>query len=248
MTTYHHFDPRQYLNDYYADLPPENRAMLTFLVESFDDVPDDALALDFGAGPMLYTAIAGAAAVGEMHLAEYLPANRAELKRWLDGHPDAFDWSPAIRTVLSLQDIAPLPAAIRDHEALIRQRVTRVMPCDLSQPDPLNDSSLSGCYDVLVSNLCAEAVAPDLATWNAYLGKFAALLKPGGRLILTAVKQSRSYSVGSYVFPVLPLSEEDVAYGLNLAGFAQMTPMNHAPADDPNHPYEGLIFAVARKL
>lgn len=253
MTTFHqpmyeHFNPRQYLETYYANLPPENMAMLEFLVAAFANVPNDALALDFGTGPMLYTAIAGARRVREMHLAEYLPANRAELKRWLSGKPDAFDWSNAIRAVLELSGQDSHDAAIHAHANLMRARVSDVMACDLMADIPLENPTLAGTYDVLVSSLCAEAVAQDIPTWNTYLSKFAALLKPGGRIILIAVKQSHAYSVGKHHFPVLPLTEEDVSNGLKNAGFVQEFPLGHAEANDPIHPYEGLIFATARKL
>ncbi len=252
MTTpppsYDQFDPCQYLNEYYAELPPENLAMLGFLTRAFADVPSTAHVLDFGAGPMLYTAITGAHRVREMHLCEYLPANRDELTRWLSDQSDAFDWRKTIREVLRSEGFSTSDEAVSAHESLIRERVTRVMACDLLREYPLEDESLRGTYDVLVSNMCAEAVSPDLVTWNAHIAKFAGLLKPSGQIILTVAKQSSAYSVGKHSFTVLPLNEDAVIAGLHAAGFApDSINIDHAAATHSIHPYEGLIFATARK-
>jgi len=245
---YSDFDPRQYLNEYYADFPPENLALLQFLIRAFADVPSDALALDFGSGPTLFSPIAGAHRVREMHVCEYLPANRSEVSAWLSGQHDAFDWTPTLRTALSMEGLKDSPDVLRARETLIRERVTQVIHCDLMQDYPLEDVGLRGAYDVLVSNLCAEAVATDVEAWAHHITKFADLLKPGGRLILSAVKQSRAYSVGAHTFRVLPLTEADVVSGLHTAGFVPSTiQIDHAAATHPVHPYDGLIFATARK-
>lgn len=248
MTPYIHFNPRQYLDTYYATIQPENRAMLDFLVNAFKMVSPDALSLDFGCGPMLYSAIAGAHRVREMHLAEYLPLNRVELSHWLSAKPNAFDWREAIRTVLELEGRPSDDLTMKSHEAVIRANVSRVMPCDLTAAYPLEDTTLSGAYDVLVTSLCVEAVAPDLPTWIMYMGKLGSLLRPGGKLFLISVKKSHAYNVGKHTYPVLSLDEDNIAHGLRAAGFAQDAALRHAHANDPFHPYEGLIFATARKL
>jgi hypothetical protein len=248
MNDYHAFDPRTYLDEYYAQLPPENLALLGFLVEAFAHVPAGGLALDFGAGPSLYSAIAAAPHVRELHLCEYAPANRAELTRWLNAEPDAFDWSDTIRAALRAAGQPDDLSAVQTREALIRQRVTSVMPCDLLQPFPLDDPTACGRYDVLVSNLCAEAAAPNHAVWRACIARMAELLKPNGHIILSAVKRSSAYSVGRQVFRVLPIDESDVLVGLRGAGFEPATiTLSSTPADHPVYPYEGLIFATARK-
>jgi len=246
--SYDQFNPRQYLDEYYANFPPENLALLQFLIDSFAAVPPDALALDFGSGPTLFSPIAGAHRVREMHLCEYLPANRAELERWLCAEPDAFDWQPTIRTALAMGGFDDTLTTLELHGKTVRERVKQVMPCNLLHDFPLENTDLRGTYDVLVSNLCAEAVAPDIQTWNRHIAKFADLLKPGGLLIMTTVKQSRAYSVGEHNFSVLPLTERDVIAGLRAAGFRpDSIVIDQTSATHSIHPYDGLIFATARK-
>ena len=41
----------------------------------------------------------------EIHLAEYLPANRAEAERWLRGDADAHDWRAFTRETLRLEGL-----------------------------------------------------------------------------------------------------------------------------------------------
>lgn len=243
---YDHFNPRAYLEEYYATVPPENLELLRFLTGAFADLPSGALALDFGAGPTVFSAIAGAHRVREMHLCEFLPANRHEVSRWLAADPDAFDWGETVRAALRLDGLPDTPDLVREREAIIRQRVTAVMPCDLLRDFPLDDPAARERYDVVVSNLCAEAAAPNHEVWRACVARIASLVRPGGRLVMSAVRQSKAYSVGDSVFHVLPIDTDDLRGALAAAGLTDIT-LSVTDADHPVHSYDGLMFATAQK-
>src|SRR5215831_9516556 len=91
------FNPRAYLNEYYADLGEENLAILRFYVDVFRTLPQKSVMLDFGSGPTIYSLITAVTKVEEVHIVEYLEANRVELRNWFQGDNTAFNWQPFIR-------------------------------------------------------------------------------------------------------------------------------------------------------
>src|SRR5262245_17505565 len=122
------FDPTAYLKEYYADLGAENRALLHFFVEAYQDIPPDSVLLDFGGGPTIYPLIAAATKVKEVHFSDYLEANLHEVRKWLRGDASAFDWHAFIRATLELEKGSVCSASeIAQREAEIRKRVTRIM-------------------------------------------------------------------------------------------------------------------------
>ncbi len=243
---YSNFNPTTYLQEYYASLPAENLALLRFLVQTFQALPPHSLTLEFGSGPTLYSAIVAAGRVHEIHLSDYLAANRSEVQKWLQQHPRAFDWDNTIRTVLALEGQDASPPRVQARAAEIRRRVKHVLPCDATHQAPLGDRPHA--YNVLVTNLCLEAVAADKAHWRQCFHNVASLLKPGGQLILTAVKGGHAYPVGQNVFAVVHLSEEDMIEALLAAGFAaDSISLEGVAANHPVYPYEGLMFVRATK-
>ncbi|MFN8459764.1 MAG: guanitoxin biosynthesis pre-guanitoxin forming N-methyltransferase GntF [Anaerolineae bacterium] len=240
------FNPTAYLQEYYTSFPSENLAVLRFLIQAFRTLPAHSLTLEFGSGPTLYSAIVAAGQVEEIHLSDYLAANRTEVQKWLHQHPEAFNWDETIRTVLALEGKEAAHAQVRTRAAEIRRRVKQVLPCDATCPAPLEGASQY--YDVLVTNLCLEAVATDKKHWRQCFRNVTSVLKPGGQLILTAVKGGNAYSVGQSVFAVVHLLEDDVTEALLEAGFApESISIKGIEANHPVYPYKGLMFVLAAK-
>jgi hypothetical protein len=240
------FNPKTYLEEYYSTVPPENVAHLRFMVKAFASVLPSSLTLDFGGGPTLYTLLVAAGKVHNIHYSDYLQANRDEMQKWLRGDADAFNWQESVREVLEMEGKQPSPHNIAARERLIRRHVKRVLACDVTQCSPIE--GVGQAYDVLVSNLCIEAVAKDKGQWKRYLRHVTSLLKPGGKLIMTAVRGGNAYSVGQNVFHVLPIFEPDFEEALPEIGFIKESiQIEWSPADHPVYPYEGLLFVTATK-
>lgn len=238
------FNPGVYLQEYYASIPAENLELLRFLVHAFKDVKSGSLVLDFGGGPTLYTVIPAAAQVERIHFSDYLKANRDEVKKWLHQEVDAFDWDKTIQAVLELEGKDSSLPAVAHREAEIRKRVERVLACDATSLHPLG--RIKEKYDVIVSNLCLEAAAQDYPQWRQCIRNVTSLLKPQGRLIMTTVKAGYAYPVGSTLFPVVNLREEDVMDALVEVGFKpQNIHITWTPADHPVYRYDGLMFITA---
>lgn len=246
ISDYDLFEPLVYLQEYYADIGAENRALFRFLTGALRDVPAGATMLDFGGGPTLYAAIAAAPHVSAMHLTDYSEANLSEVRRWLAADPHAFDWRDITRAILRLEGLPAGPADVAAREALTRQRVTRVSRCDAKALCPLEEAAAA--YDLLVTNFCLEAAAGDLDEWRRCMCAVLAYLRPGGRLVLSAVRGAASYPVGHRSFLAVRLFDRDLAALLGDLGFLRDTmAISSEPADRPGRPYEGIMLATAVK-
>ncbi|MBC7947884.1 MAG: hypothetical protein H7Y42_08400 [Chitinophagaceae bacterium] len=240
------FDPATYLKEYYGDVGGENLALMRFLVKAFKDVSMSSIALDFGGGPTIYSLITASARVKEIHFSDYLEPNLQEVQKWLDCAPDAFDWSAFTRAALVLEDQDYSQNGILLREEEIRRRLTRVMKCDANNPLPLGKTDIQ--YDVLITNFCAESSTEDRSQWRLFIENITSLLKPGGKLILCALKGAVSYSVGKEVFPAVYILENDLRQALFEVGFLKDSiQIESVPADRPSRHYQGLMLAMAMK-
>jgi hypothetical protein len=240
------FDVCAYLSEYYANVGPENRALLRFLVSAFRDVPPESLMLDFGGGPTVYCAIAAGDKVREIHFADYAEANLEQVQSWLAQDPMAFDWHAFTREILALEGSDVSFASVVAREELVRRRVTRLMRCDALAPCPIGQ--IDRQYDVLTTNFCAEAAANDRVQWRQCMHNVASLLRPGGKLMLSAVKGANSYAVGNTTFFAVNIWEDDLVRMLAETGFVQEgIVMESVPADRPDRHYQGLMFVSAVK-
>jgi hypothetical protein len=240
------FNPRDYLREYYADVGPENFALLQFAVKAFRRIPPDGLLLDFGGGPTIYPLIAAAKRVREIHFCDYLDANLNEVKKWLNNEPSAFDWREFVRVTLGLESQRHCTAqAVLQRETSVRQRVTRIFKCDANNSRPIDEPRT---YDVLVSSFCAESATDDWAEWRRFFSNIVSLLKPNGFLLLSALKGATCYTVGEKLFPAVSIRENDLTRTLIEEGFdPQSIILESIPADRPWRQYEGLMVAIAKR-
>jgi hypothetical protein len=241
------FDPVAYLDEYYGDIGSENLALLSFLAETYRQLPKGGVLLDFGGGPTIYPLISAVTRVDEIHFCDYLEANLDEVRRWLAADPAAFDWDEFIAKALELET----GAACTDADVLrrateIRERVTRLLPCDAARSPAV--AGLRTPYDVVLTNFCAESATSDLGTWRRYMANIVSLLKPGGWLVMSALEGATRYSVGPRSFPAVDISERDLVDLLVENGFPrQGIQLRSVPADRVTRDYKGLVLAAAQK-
>jgi hypothetical protein len=241
------FDPAAYLNEYYGDLGPENLALLRFLVEVCQDLPRGGILLDFGGGPTIYPLISAVRRASEIHFCDYLEANLHEVRRWISADPASFDWSPFIRKTLELETGASCTDEdVERRTQEIRRRITRLTRCDASKTPPIECPFEP--YDIVMTNFCAESATSDRTQWQVYMANIGSLLKPGGWLVMSALKGATHYSVGARLFPAVDISEDDLLELLEDTGFPRKgIEIRSVAADRSTRDYAGLILAVAKK-
>uniref|UniRef100_W5N4V0 Phenylethanolamine N-methyltransferase n=2 Tax=Lepisosteus oculatus TaxID=7918 RepID=W5N4V0_LEPOC len=205
--------------------------------------------VDVGSGPTLYQVLSGCEVFEKLVLTDFLPQNRAALRRWLGDDPGSFDWSPYLRHVCQLEGRSP--EAWREKAARLRSVVTDVLPIDVHRPAPLLPGALPGPADCLVSSFCLEAVSPDRPAFTQALRHVSTLLRPGGHLVMIGALEESYYLGGPGVrIPVVPVDQAFVTASLEECGYTVLEFCTYVlPADMcvGVDDVVGIFFLKARK-
>lgn len=245
--------PREYLADYYTRVDEDEAHTLAFLAKELRRRRRVApRALAFGVGPTVHHLLALAPWAGSIDVADYLDGNLREVRRWLRDEPGAHDWSPFAARVLACEGAPRVDAeAVRAREALVRRRVARLLWCDASRHPAVAGArpGVAG-YDLVMSCYCAESATADRTTWRHYMRHILALLRPGGLLLVAALRRCRGYTVRGQVFPAAGIDEGDIAGLLDDLAFddprRRVLHARHLAAG-PLHGYEGIVLLACER-
>ena len=203
------WEPEAYLEEYYSDVEPDERATIAFFVEAMKQAEPGEPVLIFGVGPTLHHVFLAAETASEIHLGEYLPDNLRAIERWLRRDPQAHDWRPFIRHTLECEGLEnPAPEEITFREELTRLRITKLLNVDLRLEDPLGDATCQ--YGTVISAYCADSATGDKQEWANYMRRIAGLVRPGGTLLVAALRHTEGYVVGGKTFPSANVDEADL--------------------------------------
>jgi hypothetical protein len=204
------WEPGAYLKEYYSEIEAEERETIAFFVDAMKDADGTQPALVFGVGPTLHHVFLAAEKVSEIHLGEYLPANLQEIERWLGRDPEAHDWRRFVEYTLECEGLdRPAPEEITFREEMTRARITNLLHVDLRLENPLGGESPRQ-YATVISAYCADSATGDKAEWATYMQRIAGLVRPGGMLLVAALRRSRGYVVGGKTFPSADVDEADL--------------------------------------
>ncbi|HKZ69059.1 MAG TPA: guanitoxin biosynthesis pre-guanitoxin forming N-methyltransferase GntF [Anaerolineales bacterium] len=203
------WDPAHYLADYYACVEEDEQYTLQFLLREFKKLKNRPVALEFGIGPTVHHILPLSPYVSEIHVADYLPANLAEVRKWQTGQADAHNWQAFTEYILAHSGTStPHQPDIANREALTRSRITRYLIGDASHDQPLGRDSRRR-YECLLSCYCADSATSDKTIWYQYMANILSLLKPGGLFVTAALRNSQWYRVGQNYFPSADVNEHD---------------------------------------
>ncbi|MEL6334433.1 MAG: guanitoxin biosynthesis pre-guanitoxin forming N-methyltransferase GntF [Cyanobacteria bacterium J06626_26] len=251
-TQYQDFDSRAYLKEYYSGIIVDEQWLLEFLVEHLGKSSGVSTALDCGSGPVVSHLTPLAAKAQEIHVAEYLHVNRAEISMWLDQHPDAYEWQTFTKEILRLEGQASDSSAIDQREQLTRDRVTQVLPFDVRDKQPLGGKN-SRQYPLVTAHYCADCVSPAPSKWHEYASHIMSLVESGGKLIMstsgsnTSSKTGTFYRVVDQYFPQTQVTPQDVLSCLRDNGFENLDMRVRQLPDSEEQGYDCLIFTCATK-
>jgi len=235
--------PARYLGDYYRTVGPDERHTIAFLVETARAVPAGRSVLVFGAGPTLHHAFPFASCARSIDLSDVLPRNLREIERWLAAEAGAHDWRPFARHALACAGEAADEAGVARLEARTRARIGRLLHSDLRRRQPL--AAAQQAYDVVVSTYCADSATDDIDTWALYMQRIATLVRPGGLLVVAALRRCRGYHVGGHVFPSANVDEADLRRVLAPLAAELHIEARHLP-EQARHGYGGILLARGR--
>ena len=228
------FKPSVFLNYYKAscssDISPFVKHRLQCLHESFQTIPNDVKVLDYGAGPIILSAISAATKASEIVLADYTNNNLKYVRQWLNSEPGAFDWSTHFNYIVQeLEGEGEREA--RERQDHVRRLVKAVVHCDITQNPPI-ERGFDHPYDVVICCLVLEGTARTQEEYFLGMSRLATLIKPGGSLFYYGAEDNKGYyTVGDRNFPTLQVSEELALKAFAAAGFGNVV-VSHPPQVD----------------
>ena len=236
-----------YLREYYARVEATERHTLRFLHETVAALPRTTRALDFGAGPTLHHAITLAAHACEVHVADLLPQNLREIRRWHMGASDAHDWSPFTREALRLEGAGSTDTDVSQREALVRRRLTRILAGDARRRHPLGEHAAKS-YDCVTSFFCADSATSSLGEWIRFVRNIAGLVCPGGLLIMGALRRCQAWRIDGARLPSPCIDERHVQFVLDTAGFDRAGEDMRVCSvpDQAPHGFDSILLVAAR--
>jgi hypothetical protein len=220
------WNARTYLDYYYGhrSVPDDEAAMFRFVARGLRDIGRHfETGLDLGCGPVLHHAAQVVPWVDRLDMADVQDSNLDEIRRWVRGDPDAFDWSIFIgaeRGVLDAEGGAGgAGGSVAEREALLRARI-HLMPCDLLESLPLGKPAQ---YPLVASYYCAEWVIPSITGWEATMRKVSSLVARDGWLFLAGVHATDYCVIGGRRVPCARVTGDDVHRVLGELGFDAST-------------------------
>ncbi len=235
-----------YLTEYYGSVMEDERHTLEFLIESLELIPDVSRAIDVGCGPCVHHAFPLVRRAREIHLADFVPNNRAEIERWLKREPRAHDWRTFAVEILRLEGRDASDASAAQLQAETRRRVTAVMPADVRRADPVG-AAHRGSYPLVTSHYCVEAISTDKDVFRANLANVASLVAPGGTLVISVCGAANFYKVAERTFPCSGIRGDDLAEALESAGFHDLDLRVRSTPSHASQGYSSVAFARARR-
>ena len=174
---------------------------------------------EFGGGAVLINLISAAPKCKEIVFSDFREDNREWVKCWLRNDPSAFNWQPFFSYIVGTLE-GGMEKNIEKRKELLRNKVKAVVPCDIFQPEPVEDK---GPYDIVSSFLCLEYVCPTTEEYREAIAKLAHLVKPGGALLMLTDEDVQSWDVAGKKLKTAPISREFLRESLEFAGFSNIT-------------------------
>ena len=205
------WDPKAYLAQYYqtSSLPEDEKAVCEFirsrLICRIEPFPK---ALDIGVGPTIHHDVALAPYVTRLDVADFLPRNLAEIRKWRADDSDAHNWDIYIKGILEIEGLTnPNRLAVEARRRLVKQRIDKLLACDIRKSFPLG---YEDNYPLVTAFYVADSVASSKSDWYCYMTNIASLVEPGGTLMISALRNAEYYRVGNTFFPSPMIDEDDV--------------------------------------
>jgi hypothetical protein len=235
-----------YLAEYYSTVMEDERHTIEFLVDALRRLPEVPLAIDVGAGPCVHHAFPLAIRAKEIHCADFVAGNRAEIERWIQNRDEAHDWRAFAAVTLELEGIAPTDEAVRMREMETRRRLAPALFADVRSADPLGPA-YRGSYPLVTSHYCVEAISTDKDVFRSNMKNVASLVAPGGTLIVSACGAADFYRVGERNFPCSGVTGEDVLRSMLAIGFRDVDLRVRTTPSHTSQGYSSVIFARGRR-
>jgi hypothetical protein len=237
------FDTLAYLKDFYAKVDdPAMQMVVKFLPGIAARLPAAETLLDFGAGPTIHVSICFRKKVEKIYMADYLPQNRAELQRWLEGRNN-FDWTKTLQMVATSEGTDWMK--IKEMEPETRSRIAGIFHCDcLSDEVVQAQDKIYGTIGIVVTIFTLEYCCLTPEEYKAAIRRVASLVKEGGYFIMGGILEETWCSFGGRKFSCLYITKDFMLECLKDAGLI----INFGSSKDTlMYEINGMFLIAAKK-
>jgi hypothetical protein len=241
------FGPRAYLEEYYSKIDHENEELLKFFAKGYSDIQPVKSVLEFSGGPTIYSLISAVPKAQEIHFSDFLKHNRHEVRRWKKGHRKAFDWKHFVKRALELEGMDEVSDNHVDlRHAELKTKITKIVKANAFRKFSLKHNNFEH-YDVVSVNFVPESITAKRHEWEKAIKNICSLVKPGGYLFITSLKNSKYYILDGKKFPAVHIDEHDLLDVLHVNGFDISSVLLNSIKAKPYRGYEGMVFIRAQK-
>lgn len=246
---YEKWHPKAYLEQYYSTdvIAEDEQRIFEFVANFFKTEKDVPEMLDFGSGPTIHHILPFVSHVGEIYVADYLPANLHEVQKWLRAGDDAHDWRPYISASIKLEGKNPTAENTSVKIEEVRRKVTHLLHADIFKNYPLE---ISRTFPLVTSFYCAECATTSKVQWRKGIRNLSHTIAPGGWLIMSALRKATSYKAGEHHFPSANITESELFDALRETGFDKHSIVTevHPIKQWAKEGFRGIILCKAKKL
>ncbi|XP_053310822.1 nicotinamide N-methyltransferase-like [Spea bombifrons] len=173
------------------------------------------LLIDISISPAVFHLVAICECFKEITILEFNDFCISELKKWVNSHEEAYDWS---HVSMFLTDLEGKSGWWQEKENVLKRKINHIAKCDLSKDNPTDPLVLPKA-DCITSGYLLDVVSKDKNEYMSNLRKISSLLKPGGRLILLAAINMSYYKIGEHKYASLSYDEEFLRTALKREDF-----------------------------
>ena len=225
------FDARRYLNARYKS--PETRSStLKFFYRFFNKYhmswdPSKAFLLELGAGPSLQLVLASTAFFSNVVVSDFEDSCVQEVKLWVNKSPNAFNWKPIVKYVLTncegKTESEADSFAVMQREEEARRNVSAVVHCDVTQENLGLDRAVMpvGGFDVITASASLAAAVKNQEDFVQALRNARGALKEGGYLCALIAGKCTYYNItadSSEKWPTCYITQQDARDAIRDAG------------------------------
>ncbi len=188
--------PSRYLETYFKKTAQDELEVAKFLVKEYKKIKGKPKFLDIGCGPTIHHSLPAVPYISQIDMADFLLDNLTQIKNWkYMKNEDMHDWGYFTKLILKLEGKVPSDELIEEREAKLRSLINTIELCDVLNEYPLNKPKY---YEAVGCFFCAEEVAMKKSGWEEVMANIASLVSPGGRLFLSALRETDHYSITTH--------------------------------------------------
>lgn len=241
------WNPKEYLRTYFSKLEDDEEATIQFLVKHLKEVGYVNRVLEFGSGPMVIHSLPLVPYTKEIHIADYLSSNLAEVEYWVKEKEGYFDQALFTSRILELEGKDIDTGSVKKRENDLR-RIIKTLTCDASVFPAIEIGP--ELYPLIVSIFCVDSATDSKSKWEEFMSNIINHLAQDGHFIFSALRKATSYKVGNRKFPSANIDENTIMDFLTKQGFAKESikiEVANVPFSEPMG-YNSIILGHIEKV